>query len=222
MFSYYWEQYIHCFLVIRNNTSIVFLLLGTIHPLFSCYWEQYIHCFLVIGNNTSIVFLLLGTIHPLFSCYWEQYIHCFLVIGNNTSIFFLLFGTIHLLFSCYSEQYIYCFLVIRNNTSIVFLLFGTIHPLFSCYLGTIHPLFSCHSRYSYDYGLVHMIMMSTEHDFSPGSTQYTWLENDLKKVDRKVTPWVFIGGHRAMYCSEIIHSNCIFFFFAFFCLIVSE
>ncbi|XP_065072044.1 uncharacterized protein LOC135696546 isoform X2 [Rhopilema esculentum] len=56
--------------------------------------------------------------------------------------------------------------------------------------------------YSYDFGLVHFIMMSTEHNFEPGSRQYEWLENDLKKVDRKKTPWVLIGGHRAMYASQ--------------------
>lgn len=55
--------------------------------------------------------------------------------------------------------------------------------------------------YSYDFGLVHMIMMSTEHDFSPDSTQYRWLEDDLKKVDRNLTPWVVLGGHRPMYNS---------------------
>ena len=43
-------------------------------------------------------------------------------------------------------------------------------------------------RYSYDYGIVHFIMMSTEHDFRDGSRQYKWLENDLKNVDRKKTP----------------------------------
>ena len=45
-------------------------------------------------------------------------------------------------------------------------------------------------------------MMSTEHNFEPDSRQYKWLENDLKKVDRKKTPWIIIGGHRAMYASQ--------------------
>ena len=61
--------------------------------------------------------------------------------------------------------------------------------------------------YSFDYGMVHMIMMSTEHDYSHGSPQYQWLENDLHNVNRSVTPWVFIGGHRAMYCSEKEYSD---------------
>lgn len=52
--------------------------------------------------------------------------------------------------------------------------------------------------------MVHFIMMSTEHDFSPESPQYTWLEKDLKSVDRTKTPWIIIGGHRAMYCSALM------------------
>ncbi len=50
--------------------------------------------------------------------------------------------------------------------------------------------------------MVHMIMISTEHDFTKGSEQVKWLENDLKNVDRSKTPWVMIGGHRPMYNSQ--------------------
>ncbi|XP_065649477.1 uncharacterized protein LOC100198144 [Hydra vulgaris] len=63
--------------------------------------------------------------------------------------------------------------------------------------------------YSYDYGLVHYIMLSSEHDYSPDSKQYIWLENDLKNVDRKKTPWVVVGAHRAMYCSALIPDDYI-------------
>lgn len=56
--------------------------------------------------------------------------------------------------------------------------------------------------WSYDVGLIHMVGMSTEHDFSIGSTQYQWLENDLKNVDRTKTPWIIFGGHRAMYLNS--------------------
>lgn len=58
-------------------------------------------------------------------------------------------------------------------------------------------------RYSWNYGLVHFIAISTEHDYSPGSPQYVWLENDLQSVNRSKTPWVVIAGHRAMYCSQV-------------------
>jgi hypothetical protein len=55
--------------------------------------------------------------------------------------------------------------------------------------------------YSFDYGNVHWVMMSSEHDFTPGSQQYQWLENDLASVNRTLTPWVVFNGHRPMYCS---------------------
>lgn len=32
--------------------------------------------------------------------------------------------------------------------------------------------------------------------------QYWWLKNDLAKVDRKRTPWVFAMSHRPMYSSD--------------------
>ena len=56
--------------------------------------------------------------------------------------------------------------------------------------------------YSYDYGLVHFTVISTEHDFTPGSPQYQWIESDLKSVDRTKTPWVIVAGHRPMYTTE--------------------
>jgi hypothetical protein len=56
--------------------------------------------------------------------------------------------------------------------------------------------------YSYDTGIVHYIGMSTEHDIAIGSEQYLWIEKDLQSVDRKVTPWIIFGGHRAMYLNS--------------------
>ena len=65
----------------------------------------------------------------------------------------------------------------------------------------------CHTvylyRYSFDYGSVHFMMMSTEHNFTEGSPQYKWMEDDLKNVNRTLTPWIVIAGHRAMYTSQI-------------------
>lgn len=37
---------------------------------------------------------------------------------------------------------------------------------------------------------------STEVDFSKGSPQYTFIEADLKAVDRSKTPWIILNGHR--------------------------
>lgn len=56
--------------------------------------------------------------------------------------------------------------------------------------------------WSYDVGLVHMIGISTEHNYTTGSSQWTWLLNDLQGIDRSKTPWVIFGGHRAMYLNS--------------------
>ena len=56
--------------------------------------------------------------------------------------------------------------------------------------------------WSYDVGLVHFVGMSTEHNFTECSEQYAFLEEDLRSVDRTVTPWIIFNGHRAMYVSS--------------------
>ena len=61
--------------------------------------------------------------------------------------------------------------------------------------------------YSFDYGSVHFTMISTEHDLSPGSVQYLWLEKDLASVDRSRTPWLVVSGHRPMYNSEMVRAR---------------
>ena len=63
-------------------------------------------------------------------------------------------------------------------------------------------------RYSFDYGSVHFMMMSTEHNFTQGSRQYEWMEQDLKNVNHSLTPWVVIAGHRAMYTSQKQLGEC--------------
>jgi hypothetical protein len=56
--------------------------------------------------------------------------------------------------------------------------------------------------YSFDYGLLHTVVISSEHDLSPGSPQYLFLENDLASVDRIKTPWVVLELHRPLYEGE--------------------
>ena len=54
---------------------------------------------------------------------------------------------------------------------------------------------------------VHMIFMSTEHDYDPGSVQYSWLEQELQSVDRSKTPFVIVYGHSPMYSSNSYHGS---------------
>ena len=71
--------------------------------------------------------------------------------------------------------------------------------------------------YSFEYGMVHVVMIDTETDFSnapdaPGGSaslnsgpfgapnqQLEFLEADLASVDRSITPWLIVGGHRPWY-----------------------
>ena len=57
--------------------------------------------------------------------------------------------------------------------------------------------------YSYNVGPVHIISFTTDGPPSkqPGSPQYKWLEADLGKVDRNLTPWVVFVTHRPVFCS---------------------
>ena len=61
--------------------------------------------------------------------------------------------------------------------------------------------------YSRDVPGVHMVFMSTEHDYQQGSTQYNWLEQDLSSVNREVTPFVIVYGHKPMYSSNSYHGS---------------
>ncbi|GFH07435.1 purple acid phosphatase [Haematococcus lacustris] len=67
-----------------------------------------------------------------------------------------------------------------------------------------HPSFNSPFWYAFDYGSVHFTMISTEHDISPGSRQYKWLEANLAGVDRCKTPWVVVGMHRP----HVRHQHC--------------
>ncbi|KAI1104420.1 putative acid phosphatase [Jackrogersella minutella] len=71
--------------------------------------------------------------------------------------------------------------------------------------------------YSFEYGMLHFVMINTETDFDdapdgPGGSagldsgpfgvanqQLDFLEADLASVDRTVTPWLLVGGHRPWY-----------------------
>ena len=61
--------------------------------------------------------------------------------------------------------------------------------------------------YSRDFPGVHMVFMSTEHDYTAGSTQYAWLQQDLSAVNRDVTPFVIVYGHKPMYSSNSYHGS---------------
>ena len=65
--------------------------------------------------------------------------------------------------------------------------------------------------YSFDYGYVHVVQISSEHDWRPGAKQYEWLAADLAAVNRSRTPFVVLTAHRMM-------CMCRFQFFFSICL----
>jgi len=63
--------------------------------------------------------------------------------------------------------------------------------------------------YSFDFGNVHFIMMSTELNFSIGSAQYQFILSDLQNIDRSITPWVILSGHRPMYIDSMNNASVV-------------
>ena len=61
--------------------------------------------------------------------------------------------------------------------------------------------------YSRDVPGVHLVFMSTEHAFDSSSSQYGWLASDLASVDRALTPFVVVLGHKPMYSSNSYHGS---------------
>jgi hypothetical protein len=82
--------------------------------------------------------------------------------------------------------------------------------------------------YSYDYGMTHFVHIDTETDlgngligpdegspeyggpFGSNNQQINWLTNDLASVNRTLTPWVVVFGHRGWYlsASSSVCANC--------------
>lgn len=56
--------------------------------------------------------------------------------------------------------------------------------------------------YSFDYGPIHIVQISSEHDWRRNSEQYKWIEKDLKQVNRSATPWIVLTSHRMMYTTQ--------------------
>lgn len=60
--------------------------------------------------------------------------------------------------------------------------------------------------WSLDQGSVHIAMINTELPLAAGSPQHVWLAADLAAVDRAVTPWVIVSGHRPLYHDNVVEA----------------
>ena len=54
-------------------------------------------------------------------------------------------------------------------------------------------------HYSFSFGTVHWVVLSTEHPIAP---QLAWFAEDMAAVDRTVTPWLLVAMHRPMFNSQ--------------------
>jgi len=68
--------------------------------------------------------------------------------------------------------------------------------------------------YSFDLGPVHFVSISTEfyyflnYGLKQVIAQYNWLKKDLSSVNRTLTPWIVLFGHRPMYCTNDDRDDC--------------
>ena len=56
-----------------------------------------------------------------------------------------------------------------------------------------------------------LIFQNPDTRFTQVMRQYSWLENDLAGVDRALTPWLVVYGHRPMYCTNNDRDDCTVF-----------
>jgi len=63
------------------------------------------------------------------------------------------------------------------------------------------------SFYSFEAGLAHIIYANPYSTSDSNSVQYQWLAADLAKVNRKLTPWVFVVVHCPWYNSNKAHHD---------------
>jgi len=61
------------------------------------------------------------------------------------------------------------------------------------------------SFYSYNHGLLHITVLNSYTYSGEGSPQYRWLVEDLKGIDREVTPWVVVVFHAPLYTTFLGH-----------------
>ncbi|KAJ8754113.1 hypothetical protein K2173_002011 [Erythroxylum novogranatense] len=61
--------------------------------------------------------------------------------------------------------------------------------------------------YSFEVAGAHVIMLGSYADFDGDSHQYKWLEADLGRIDRKMTPWVVVLLHAPWYNTNTAHQG---------------
>lgn len=61
--------------------------------------------------------------------------------------------------------------------------------------------------YSFAYGNLYVIQLSSEHNLTQDSPQWLWLQSTLASIDRSATPWVMVTLHRPMYSTQMCETG---------------
>jgi len=67
--------------------------------------------------------------------------------------------------------------------------------------------------YSFDYSWLHVVAISIKDDYTPGSEQYNWLEEDLRQAQSRIRDgtgdikWIVLFGHTPLYSSSDGHEQ---------------
>ncbi|CAI5703124.1 unnamed protein product [Peronospora effusa] len=70
-----------------------------------------------------------------------------------------------------------------------------------------NPLQRRNLYYGFRVGLVHFIILTPYVEFTSTSLQYKWLQQELLRVDRSVTPWLVVIMHGPWYNSNTAHQS---------------
>jgi len=63
------------------------------------------------------------------------------------------------------------------------------------------------SFYSFEAGSAHVIFLNPYTTTNASSNQYKWLQEDLREVNRTVSPWIIVVMHCPWYSSNVDHQN---------------
>merc|ERR1712232_224792 len=63
------------------------------------------------------------------------------------------------------------------------------------------------SFYSFELGLVHVVVLNSYTKTGPDSAQYRWLQEDLSAVDTSITPWIVAMYHSPWYNTNKDHQS---------------
>ena len=68
-------------------------------------------------------------------------------------------------------------------------------------------------HFSFNVGQIHWVVLNTNAYLHHQiywllSIQHEWLRNDLERVNRSATPWIFVSCHRSLYCVKNDDNEC--------------